>query len=325
LSVWEVTEVEPGKGLTLHDLLSGETRDIREKSGSRTLVERDAVLGRVVDHGGVSVICGVHPRPLPPFDAAEVVRRARGRLRRKRAVPVERLRDGAFGRYLIRRWEEAVADLDERSSVVPRLSNTDGDDLLLTIDHFDIAPGTRPAVEARLAALEDVTPPDSAEDPAEYVFLRPGNTMHAHWETTVIGQARLSGPKLRIETNSRERADALRRRIETACGDRIRHRVREHTDPVSPKAAHTLGDASSETASPEADRILLDYKERHYADWIDQPLPALGGKTPREMARSARGRPAVDVLLKHMENHERRSGGDAAFDFRKIRRELKLE
>jgi hypothetical protein len=84
LSVWEVRAVEPGVSLALVDLLSGETRSVREVSASRSLVVRDAILGRVVDHDGASLLCGVHPRPLPPFEAATVVERARGKLRRRR-------------------------------------------------------------------------------------------------------------------------------------------------------------------------------------------------------------------------------------------------
>ena len=49
--------------------------NVRETSGSQTLVRRDAVLARLVDHGGVSLFCGTHPRVLPPWEAAEVVRR----------------------------------------------------------------------------------------------------------------------------------------------------------------------------------------------------------------------------------------------------------
>ena len=78
LSVWEVIEVNPGTSLTLRDLLSGETRHVPEVSGSQGLVVRDALLARVVDHDDGALLCGSHPRPLPPFDAAEVVRPAAG-------------------------------------------------------------------------------------------------------------------------------------------------------------------------------------------------------------------------------------------------------
>ena len=156
LSVWEVDAVDPGVSLTLRDLLSGEERFVHESEGSKKLVLRDAVLGRVVDHEKGSFVCGLHPNPLPPWDAAEVVRRARGRLRRRRQVPVDRLRDEAFGRYLIRRWEEAVDRLDERTSVPPDLRNTDGDVLLLTTDHFRLEPAAVGEVAAGLAAMEGV-------------------------------------------------------------------------------------------------------------------------------------------------------------------------
>ncbi|MGH7821262.1 MAG: antitoxin Xre/MbcA/ParS toxin-binding domain-containing protein, partial [Candidatus Binatia bacterium] len=40
--------------------------------------------------------------------------------------------------------------------------------------------------------------------------------------------------------------------------------------------------------------------------WIDEPLPALDGDTPREAARTKAGRNRVDTLLKEMQNFEAR-------------------
>jgi hypothetical protein len=329
LSVWEVIGVEAGKTVTLRDLLSHEERCVREVSGSQTLVVRDALLARVVDHEGVSLLCGAHPRPLPPTEAADLVRRARGRLRRKRAVPVERLRDEPFGRYLIKRWEETVTELDLYAAIPPQLHNTDGDPFLLTTDHFELEQVARAEVERCLAGMEGVEAEnaegDAGQDGSAYVFLTPGNPMHTSWENTVTGRACLEGTLLRLETNSRERADALRERVEAACGGLLRHRVREHTDPLSPSAQAAATSAPPETPPPEAEQLLLDFKRRYYADWIDQHLPALGGLSPREAVRTARGRDAVDVLLKDMENHEHRSSEQSLFDFGELRRELKLE
>jgi len=332
LSVWEVIAVEPGESLEVQDLLSHEMRRVHEIEASRTLVVRDAFLGRVVDTTGVSLLCGIHPRSLPPLAAAEVVRRARGRLRRRRAVPVERLRDEAFGRYLIRRWEEAVDELDAehelRRAFPPELQNTDGDPFLFTTDHFEIAPGEAAAVEACLADLPGAEPPDPEDEEPAYVFLREGNRQHASWESTVIGRAQVEGSTLRLETNSRERADALRSTVEAACGPRIRHRAREHADPLSKPAREAASRSPAvprEPLSPEMAEALREFKGRHYADWPDQPLPALNGLTPRQAARTAAGCAAVDALLKDMEHHEHRLGDGAPFDFSGIRRELRLE
>jgi hypothetical protein len=329
LSVWEVIAVERGETVTLRDLLSHEERCVREVSASQSVVVRDALLGRVVDHDGVSLLCGVHTRPLPPVHAAEVVRRARGRLRRKRAVPVERLRDEPFGRYLIQRWEEAVEELDLHAAVSPQLQNTDGDPLLLTTDHFALEPAARAEVERRLAGMQGVEAEDthggSGSDGAVYVFSVAGNRMHASWDNTLIGRASLSGAALRLETNSRERADALRARVEAACDGLLRHRAREHADPLSPPVRAARRDVPPEPPPPEAQQLLLDFKRRHYAEWLDHALPALGGQSPREAVRTAQGRDAVDVLLKDMENHEQRHAGPDAFDFAEFRRKLGLE
>lgn len=331
LSLWEVSDVEHGVSITLRDLLTDETRCVHEVSGSQTLVARDVLLARIVDHEGRFLLCGSHPRPLPPAPAAEVLRRVRGRLRRKRAVPVERLRDEAVGRYLIKRWEEAVDDLDvacaDRQASWPELQNTDGDPLLLTIDHFKIASGKRSDVEERLAELAEVDPPEAGESPQVYVFLRSGNARHKSWENTVVGHGRLLATSLQLETNSKSRADVLRARVEGACGDLISHRAREHADPLSEKAL--LSEAgrkgASEPPPPEAEQLILDFKRRHYADWPNHPLPALDGKTPREAVQTVGGRGAVDVLLKEMENLEQRAGEGASFDFSLLRRELNLE
>ena len=323
LSVWEVTAVEPGRSLTLRDLLSDEQRIVWEKSGSETLVVRDALLARIVDFKGDVLLCGSHSRPLPPLDAAEVVRKVRGRLRLKKAVPVERLRDEGIGRYLIRQWEDAVDALDERSDFLPELRNTDGDPLLITIDHFEISSGAVQEVTVVLAGLDDAQSSIVDDDPV-YDFVRSGPAPQVIQENTVMGRALVSGTTLRLETNSRNRADMLRLKVEAACGDRIRHRAREYTDPQSEKVWSDLPEVPPEELPPEAEQHLLEFKRRHYAEWIDLPVPELNGVTPREAVRSADGRAAVDALLKSAENAENRSGPGAAFDFSGIRRELGL-
>ena len=329
LSAWEVIAVESGHSMTLKDLLTGEERTVEEASASQTLVKRDAILGRVVDHDGLSVLCGVHPRALPPGDVAEVVRRIRGRLRRKRAIPVDRLRDDKTGRYLIARWEDAVEGVDVRSSIPPRLQNTDGEDLLLTVDLFAFEPTLRGEVEKCLAALEGVEPPERGAPDQSYVFMRPGNVMHGAGENTVVGRAEVSGGKLRLETNSVARADSLRERIEIVCADLIRHRAREHSDPTF--QLRQEGESTDRGGPPvdippaDAKRLIREFKDKHYADWADQPMPALQGRTPRQAVQTKTGRDQVDLLLKDCENHEARMPEEQQFDFSRLRSELGLD
>ena len=322
LSVWEVEDLDPGKSLILHDLLSGERRAVLEAQASTVLAPRDGLLARVVDHDGISLLGGAHANMLPPFDTAHVLDRARARLSRKRAaIPVERLRDAALNRDLLRYWEEAVEEARMRAAQGLDLRNRDGDPLAPTVDRFEVASGAMAEINMLFADLEGALKEDADEDSTTYVFLRPGDETQPDGEETVLGWLRLEPTALRIETNSQARADALRERIEAACGARIRHRTRD-TNPLPDGASPVGPQPTPAPPSPEEERLTAEHKARHYALWPDLPLPGLNQKTPRECARTAAGRREVDLLLKHMENAEHRAGGRAPYDFSVIRDEL---
>jgi hypothetical protein len=327
LGIWEVLAVAPGSGLEVRDLLTGVERRLTEVSGSRVLVARDAVLGRVVDHGGVSVFAGVHPRPLAPEEAAEVVRAVRGRVRRRREIPVDRLREPAVERYFIARWEEAVAAMDARSRVRPRLHNTDGDELLFTTDHFSFDPAVRGEVKAALTSLEELEGPEADHGDDCYTFMRPESATAMLPGGTVLGRIRLRAAELVLETNSLARADRLRRRLEAACGKRLAHRAREHTSPeaLANSAAPPPPAGAAAEPPPEVERAVAEWLERYYAGWVDKSVPALGGMTPREAARTREGRERLDVLLKDMENRAARWPRGGQPDVARLRTRLGME
>jgi hypothetical protein len=106
LSVWEVLHIEPGL-VAVRDLLTGETRSLREELTGHGIVPQDTLLGRVVDYRGSSYFSGVHGRPLPPADAAAIIKFVRRKLRvQKHDVPVERLRDRKLAAQLIDYWTD---------------------------------------------------------------------------------------------------------------------------------------------------------------------------------------------------------------------------
>jgi hypothetical protein len=49
--------------------------------------------------------------------------------------------------------------------------------------------------------------------------------------------------------------------------------------------------------TPEAQAIMAQMGAEHWRTWPDTPLPALGGKTPRQAAKTPEGRERLDVLL----------------------------
>src|SRR2546428_3084099 len=82
--------------------------------------------------------------------------------------------------------------------------------------------------------------------------------------------------------------------------------------PAPPPRSRALGSSGAGEHSPPSEpedelppevqqRLVRDLKERHYADWPDQPLPAPGGKTPRDAARTRRRRAQTDLPPHHVE------------------------
>lgn len=331
VSVWEIVDFVAGESLTLVDLLSGEQRTVHEVSGSRGVSRRLTLLGRIVDLEGRSILCGSHVRALPPGAAARVVERARKYLRRKRDIAVERLRGEKVARYLLRRWNEEVDELDAEIAIPPKLVNTEGHELLVTIDHFRFEPVAHDWLLERLERLAPIDIERVSSCEAHATLFMDGNPAVESLDNTVIGRMKIDRGKLQLESNSRERADALRARLMQACGDLLRAHGRTHSDPM----AHMSAAAEAPPAMPLPDEMLPDemppealaavaeLKAKHYATWADTPIPALGGDTPREHCRTAAGKRVVDVLLKDAELLEQRSS--VPFDFSVIRADLGLD
>jgi hypothetical protein len=229
-------------------------------------------------------------------------------------------------------WSEAVRMQDEARKVLPQLTNTDGDPLLLTRDHFDFDPSVRTLIDQKMMDLTEGDDHESDGDERAFTFKKPGNAMHKTWDNTIVGRAVLKRAALILETNSVRRADDLRTKIEGALKDLARHRLREHEDPTArPRegaASPAVRDRSSkesEAPPPEIVEALKDLKRRHLESWLDTPVPALSGMTPREAASKPRKRRDLVTLLKEMEHHESRAPKEQQIDVSLLWTELGLQ
>ena len=52
---------------------------------------------------------------------------------------------------------------------------------------------------------------------------------------------------------------------------------------------------------PEVREQISEILAQHWENWINDKIPALGGKTPKQAVKSADGREAVEALLKEAE------------------------
>jgi Protein of unknown function (DUF2384) len=311
-SLWIVESVDAGTGLALRDLLSHEQRFVHERLASASLREGHVALARVVDADGISFLAGLHPQASTEEGADDLVRRARRHCRvRTRAVPLEVLRSPETQRWLIGEWR-VLADALQHP---PTLQNTDGDSLEPTVDHLAFAAADRGEVLRRLAGLEGAEEPMASDDGdgTEIVITRPGAKSASDAPHTIAGTLHVDADRLRITTNSTRRADRLREIVLKTTAPLVRHRLREETSIArmleelaasndAPGEAPALPPRPSMT--PEQQAVVRRLKEKHYAAWIDDKLPALGGSTPRASMRTAAGRERVAMLVRQIERGE---------------------
>jgi hypothetical protein len=227
---------------------------------------------------------------------------------------------------LVPAWEQAVQAADQ-AAARRTLHNTDGDPFLLTVDHFAFAPSKREDLEQRIQKLLWCESAEELPDGSRvFPFVRHGKRSRMGPDSTLYGRIVVSAERCLVETNSELRADVLRSRLEGICGALVQHRLREHRDPLSMAADAELSD-EREDASPPAELVELAREQhaRMMQEWLDLGIPALKGKTPREAARTKRGREKVDLLLRDMELMQASSAHGLAPDFGSLRAQLGIE
>ena len=124
---------------------------------------------------------------------------------------------------------------------LPTLQNTDGEPLSLHKLVFDLNAVPQAAFDALKHLALDEPDEDLLADATRdsenkltrvrFSWKKRGNKKHAGWDNTVLGWIEIDGKRLIAEVNSEARADAIRKKIETALGEGVRYRASEIQSP----------------------------------------------------------------------------------------------
>lgn len=268
-SLHEVIDVRPGVGMTMRDVRTGDVHDVREKSASRLVKVGEFYCGRIVPAGdGVQIFGGMEPVALGQVEDVLA-------LLDDDPEPVD------------------LVDYLSRWLAPPRMTNSEGEPLLLCDATLAVgdADGLSAALDRTYDRLDD---DDGARVWIEQVLtggmqrvraqleLR-GDQLHAHANSAarfgrvlaVIGEL---DPSATVVSQTRTPAGSL----EDVARLRTQNPPRETgTDPES----------------PEITAVLEQLTRTHEQAWLDQPIPALSGRTPRECAADPTRRPDLIRLL----------------------------
>ncbi|MGH7796785.1 MAG: hypothetical protein ACREQ2_18120 [Candidatus Binatia bacterium] len=315
LRLYEILEVKPDQGFVLRDLWDDRRLYVRERSATRQLVPWDLIVARVGPSGDGETVFETLTYLFPASAKDDLLKGLKKTHRMfMRDFPEKSIE--AFFKTMApvfhQLWLERVA-LPPR----PRLIASDGEPFIFTEVIFDLL--DRDAAIRSLADRDDIV--DHGD--GSYGWLEPGGSFQRSAGTIIIGEDRVV-----FGTTSKKRAEKARDELSSLFGDAVRFRVISYED-----VEQAIKRAPQKTKNKEPDipiedqrKILGEFYEQHYRKWLDEPVPALGNRTPRHAARLKTMRPKLIALLKDFESHSERQrrSGEIAYDFTWMWAELGL-
>jgi hypothetical protein len=357
-TLYEVVDLDPGHSMTVRDvILGGDPVSVEEKLGSQSAARWDRIAGRIVTVNGKRYFTGA--LLLFPHHVADDVlsavdrmaKRLKGELRRnakKQGEPAEindhgvrqLLLSGSVAcRLLTQTW--LVDALDKAQAPLPEIRNTDGEEIVFSQVRFPIV-GDVAKIAAILDGIDRFERDDAGElrwswhgrgSPSQRMSRsrQEGLTFGSTDEggRTSLGSAEIVGDALTLSTNSRERAERGRDLLASHLGELVGRALTSHQDLQKMLEEHPKSTSSEPDLPPEvAEQAIHSYLDDHYRRALDDPLPLLDGKTPRQAVKTKKGRAQVVGWLKLLENSEfRRAAGQGhnPYDTAWMWRELKVE
>jgi hypothetical protein len=336
LSLYEVVDVAPGRHCDLRDLIrGGNTFRVHERMGTQNLVKWDRLAARVLSLNGKTVFSG---GILPyPREAAEKLLKLLTDSRKQfdKQLAREAEKDALshlaasenFDDRFLRESCPAIAGiwimdtLQRLQQPLPELVNRDGEALVFTETRFPFLADQLEEITQRL----DAAPDWERDNPDEHTWIwlpetdavvdRKQGGMAI--DSLLDGQHSLNGTLelkpgvLTLTTNSMERAQRGQAMLETLLQGFIGPALSSLQTPeqlLEERDARRQKGVFREPADaidPDiAAEIIHNILDQHYRRVLDEPVPALGDKTPRQCARSKKGRERVIEWLKDLENNE---------------------
>jgi tetratricopeptide (TPR) repeat protein len=334
--------------LTLRDVVTGETFEIREVRGSEQISRWDVLFTRLLREREHFVMTGA---------ALHLPATFRGDLR----AFVEEL----WGHYQIRHGETAYADFLHASSQLvnqyilneiapvmnqpPTIVTMEGDLTEFCTATFDVLDYRLALAGLRATEELDEIEEETETEENEFTWHEVGESLdllQAHGPafehketltsepgaTRILGNLRLSADELVLEVTSQRRLNAGKQLLQKHLGDAIQHRADEirSLEQVMARADKEGTAEPAEQLEEEKPEELeaweAEASAKFHRQWLDEKVPALGGQTPREAVKTLAGRVMVIRLLKQFEEVETRRArtGAIPYDLTELRDELGL-
>jgi hypothetical protein len=338
LGFWEVTAVKRGAHVEIRPYGSKEKSiRVKEQAATETLRQWDGLAARVLRSGSEYTFSGAMLTFRP--DSARRVQALMDSVGEQTLAMMKSLvdegeldalpdnidvmlRDSRYDEFAGVAFGLWVMDAYQSlTSAPPEIRNTDDERIELIQQRFPLT-GERVLVAGALNAAPLLDRDGDSNDcwvwlPKTVDDIAEGERVSIH------GHIVLTDTTLQLECNSRGRADRGRALLTSLLGNLIGQPLTVYEN------MERLGEQGEfaeipEEAAPEVQAVIDAHLSSYYRQTLDEPIPMLGGKTPRECAADPRLREEVIQWLKYLENTEMISSRQA-YDFGWMWDELNLE
>ncbi|MCG2721528.1 MAG: SEC-C domain-containing protein [Thermodesulfovibrionales bacterium] len=294
ISLYEVQEVFPDKGLLLKDLLLGGEYDVNEKAATKSLRKWDIFAARLLHIDGAYIMSGsVYPYHLKLKERIMTDINAEYedfKLQYPDASMDDFLKNNSeiFNFY----WYDII-----RNPPHFNLATTSGEPFLFSKAVFEIK--DEQAVMNGLKKIKGFV-----QDEDGFVWF---DKRDKEGSATILGNIGRKDDKLIFECNSRKRLEKGKKLILRYASGALIHKIDSFQDPMQAlKSYEEKPEKKTENEIPMEiqQQVYTQFMHKHCEKWIKEKIPALGGRTPLQAVKTEEGRRKLIELLKSFENME---------------------
>ncbi len=340
-SFYWILEVELDRRLVVKDMLLGTVDTIKEKMGTKTLKRGDIVFSRILTSEDQSIFVGMAPFNVPPRYNRNVIDFKNWLIEKNngKKLTASKLRE-SFSLVTFDCFFNIICNAYKNP--FPILQNTDGELLQISKSYFEI--NVMPK-----EVLQKLLPLTLSEDADEFLqdavrdkksgklteikipWLKKGNRENKSWDNTVLGHILIKNDNLILETNSDERFNKGKELLNSLLGKAIKFKQR-HIESIEQAINKKSGQNKNKKPKenlmelPEVQKHMALMVKSHWGNWFDEPIPALDNKTPREAAKTKKGKGLLEALFLEYERYDadRRENDPFKADISYLKKELSM-
>jgi hypothetical protein len=343
MSVYEVSDIVRDTSFRARDLVrGGDPILVSERPATRSLKPWDRIATRVLQIGSQMHISGA----VLPYDrdASEKVLKLLRKIGKRADKEQKKVADlvhrdvhdpaivSAFSQTAVLRaaapaittvW---LIDVVDRATIpdIPEVRNAEGDELLFCTAHYPFAVGaSADDIQFALSRCAELRPANASFwnwiGPEQSSKALGGQKQPLKSQTfstmmddgaLVFGNVELKEQALILSVNSQARAERGRALLSRVLDGLVGQPLVEMQTLEQRMATRDPAPPPKLNLSEQERRTIIhDGLDRHYRGLLDEPIPALGNKSPRAAVKTAKGRAKVVDWLKTLENYTAQMAG----------------